>query len=410
MGVANGLALLGLSLDLFLDVDWFKQSDILSPANNKRVQLYIEGDPVPFDGGFKYSALIMDDDDAAYIPSEYLKAGQYWIKTGTATSWEKIGTAGSIQFGDAFSYIEYEVPLTRSMWTFEVEGEAHRQWGNLSISRCDEYGKPMPGGTKITNYLEQRAKAQVDFEKEMMLTYGNQTKHLLDPNTGKQITTSPGLFEYLEQGNVIRYSPETQGIDFMVDQIESLWNDRVSIGNRELVLLTGQGGLKIFNEWVNDKFGNTAATYSWDFVLQRRDPFDNKNGRKGYAFVQPQFVEYVLPTFGTIKIAHWKTLDNTRINTIKYPGSIYPIQSYEFIAFNIGFGESNVKFLSRRDNKISTYRPGLWSPFGATGQDNPVFKVPSYEDESYKWIHSESYGVVVLEPQNALFFKPNISY
>jgi len=36
--------------------------------------------------------------------------------------------------------------------------------------------------------------------------------------------------------------------------------------------------------------------------------------------------------------------------------------------------------------------------------------IPSYEDESYKWIHSESYGVVVLEPQNALFFKPNISY
>ena len=105
-----------------------------------------------------------------------------------------------------------------------------------------------------------------------------------------------------------------------------------------------------------------------------------------------------------------KTLDNTRINGVKYPGSIYTANSYEFIALNIGFGESTVKMLRRTDNKIRTWIPGLWSPFGAVGLDNPYFKFPAYQEESYKWIAKESYGLVVMDPTNTLYFKPNMAY
>lgn len=400
----------GMPVSLWLDVDWYKQSDVLAPVVNKRCQILITGEePVPFDGGFKYEGVLLDGEDAAYVPDEYFTQGEYWLKIGTLTSWEKAGTAGSIQFGEAFSYIEFEVALTTSEWEFEIEAEAHRQFGNLAVTRCDEENRPVPQGTKITNYHEMRAAAQIDYEKELFLTYGSSTSHLIDPNTNKQITTGPGLFEFLEEGNDMPYDPETQGIDFIVDQIESLWFDRVPTSNRELLLFTGEAGMKIFSEWVNEKFGSTPATYSWDFVLQRRVPFDNKGGRGGFAFGKPQFVEYMLPTFGSIKIAHWKTLDNTRINGVKYPGSIYPITSYEFIAFNIGFGEPNVKFLARRDNKFSLYIPGLWSPFGATGSDNPVFKWPTYMEESYKWLHKESYGVVLLDPTASIRFRPNVT-
>lgn len=366
--------------------------------------------PVPIDSGFQYEVVLLEEDDAAFVPEEYFTAGDYWLKTGTSTSWENRGTAGSIQFGEGFSYIEWQVPLTTMMWEFEVQGEAHRQYGNLEISRCDDEGRPIPGESRITNYHEARAMAQIDYEKELFLTYGSKTEHLIDRNTGDQISTGPGLFAYLEEGNVMPYSPETQSVDFIAEQIEALWFDRVPTQNRELLLLTGQAGLKIFNEWVTEKFGNTAATYGWDFVLQTRRPFDVASGRKGFAFSPPQFTEYQLPTFGNIKIAHWPILDNTRINGVTYPGSIYPVSSYEFIAFNIGFGEPNVKFLAREDNKIESYFPGLWSPLGATGTDNPMFKSPSYWRESYKWVKSESFGVVLIEPGTTLHFRPNITY
>lgn len=401
----------GIPFKIYLDVDWYKEGDVLSPTVMKRLQARIVSElavPAP-NGGFQYDAVLLDEDDAAFVPEELFDAGEYWIKTGSITSWENFGTAGSIQFGDGFSYIEWQVPLTTMAWEFEITGEAHRQWGNLEISRCDDEGRPIPGESRITNYHEARALAQIDYEKELFLAYGNKTEHLIDRNTGDQITSGPGIFSYLEEGNIMPYSPETQSIDFIANEIEAFWFDRVPANQRSLLLLTGQAGMKTWNEWVTQKFGNTAATYGWDFVLQTRRPFDISSGRKGFAFSPPQFVEYVLPTFGSIKIAHWPLLDNTRINGVKYPGSIYPVSSYEFIAFNIGFGEPNVKFLSRMDNKIQSFYPGLWSPIGATTQDNPVWKVPAFWKESYKWLHRESFGVVLMDPSSTLHFKPNIS-
>lgn len=413
-GDINGrenLGVNGVPFTYFSDVDWYKAGDVLAPVRNKRCNILLRSEEgTPFDGGFTYDAVLITTNDADFLPSEYLAAGEYWIKIGALTSWEKMGTAGSIQFGESFAYVEFEVPLTTMAWEFEVDAEAHRQWGQLMVTRCDDEHKPVVNGTKITNYLEAKARKQIDKEKEYWMSYGSQSEHLLDQNTGKQITSGPGLFEYLEEGNVIPYSPEVQNIDFILEQIEALWFDRVPVAQRELLLYTGQAGLKLFSEWVSDKFNGTAAMYSWDFVLQKRKPFDAKGGRDGYSFAAPQFVEYHLPTFGVIKIAHWAILDNTIINGVTYPGSFYPVSSYEFIAFNIGFGEPNVKFLTRNDNKIHTYIPGLWSPFGATGQDNPVFKTPGYYEESYKWLHKETFGLVLIDPSASLYFKPNVSY
>lgn len=391
------------------DVDWYTEGDILAPLVNKRAQIVIQSnEAVPFDGGYRYEAVLLDGSDDAFLPPEYLSGNNYWIKTGALTGWEKMGQTGSIQFGEGFAYIEFEVPLTTMAWEFEVDGEAHRQWGNIEIIALDDEDRPVI--SRETNYLELRANAQIDMEKEYFLTYGTMSNHLIDRRSGKPITTGPGLFEFQEEGNIIPYDPEVSNLDFMVSHIEAFWFDRIPVNQREITLLTGQAGLKIWSEWVEQKFGNTAATYTYDFILQQRDPFDTATGRGGYAFSKPQFVEYVLPTFGTIRIAHWPLLDNTRISTVKYPGSIYPVTSYEFHAFNIGFGEPNVKFLQRADNKIQTYIPGLWSPYGATGQDNPVFKVAAYMEESYKWMHKESFGVVLLDPSAALRFVPNVTY
>lgn len=401
----------GLPFLFRADVPWFKTGDLLSPVANKRVQIAVVSDePTPVDGAYEYETILWDEDDTAFIPEYYFEQGAYWIKMGSVTSWEKAGSFGSIQFGDGFAYVEWEIPLTTMGWTFEVEGEAHRQWGNLEISRCDDQGNPLPMGGKITNYLEAKARAQVDYETELFLTYGTQAKIFLDKNSGKAITTGPGVQAFLEEGNVIPFSVKVNGIDSIAERLEALWFDRVPFSQREVILYTGQAGMKLFSEWVNEKFGNTASSFSYDFYLKSRTPYDARGGRDGYAFAAPQFVEYVLPTYGVIKIAHWPLLDNTRINGVLYPGTFYPVSSYEFFAFNIGFGESNVKFVMRDDNKIDTIMAGLWSPFGATGIDNPVFKNPAYQEESYRWLHRKSFGVVMMDPSLSAWFKPNIVY
>jgi len=401
----------GMPFTIVLDVDWFKEHDILVPLINKRAQVVVMSEGgIPHDGGYRYEVVLLEEADTAFMPVEYLAAGEYWLQAGSVTSWEKAGTFGTLQFGEGFSYIEFEVPLTTMAKTFEIEGEAHRQFGNLRLSRCDEYKQPIPEGTKITNYIELRANKQIEDEKELFMAYGTKTEHLLDNNTGKQITTGPGYFEYAESGNTIPYSPEVNNLDFLTDQFDQLWFNRIPAAQRSVVLLGGTAFVKKFSEWVNQKFNSQAVQIPYTFYLKNGTPFDKSNGRDGYKYVAPQFTEYVLPTFGTIKVAIWDLLDNTRINGVNYPGSFYPVSSYEAYAFDIGFGEPNVKFLRRDDNMISTYQVGLWSPFGATGQDNPVFKSASYTDESYRWLYRETFGLIVIDPTRMVRLVPNVSY
>lgn len=401
----------GLEFQLWLDVDWYKSNDVLAPHRNKRIQVVVRNDePIMYDGGYLYDVVLLSDGDD-FIERELLDTSQYWIKMGSVSSWEAIGTPGSIQFGHSFAYMEFEVPLTTMSWEFTVEGEAHRQYGNLEIMRCDEYGNVMPNEGKLSNYLEGQARMQMDWEKEAFLTWGSQAETIMDNTTSKVITTGPSLMQYLECGQVVPYSPEVHGIDFVVEQMDNLWFDRVATANREVVLYTGQAGLRLFSDWVLEKYGDTAAVFDYSFVLSPRQPYDQRGGRQGFAFAPPQFTEYLLPSFGSIKVAHWPILDNTRINGVNYPGTHFPVSSYEFIAFNTGFGRSNVQFLNRTDNKISTYIPGLWSPAGAIGPDNPIWKSGNPEiGDAYKFIHRESFGMAVIDPTTLVWFKPNISY
>jgi hypothetical protein len=401
----------GLEFEFWSDVDWYKAHDVLAPVRNKRVQIVVQSDEArEFDGGYIYDVRVLGTDDD-FLDPDFLISSEYWLKMGSIQSHGEIGTFGSIQFGQGFSYMEFEAPLTTMGWEFTVEGEAHRQWGNLEITRCDDEGRPMPEEKKITNFLEGQAMMQMDYEKELFIAYGSQSENLIDKNTGKPITTGPGVFEFLECGQVIGYSPEAHGMEYVMERLEALWFDRVPVSKRDVVFYTGQAGLKLFSEWVNQKFGESAATYDYSFILSPRTPFDNRGGRKGFAFAAPQFTEYVLPTFGSVKVAHWPILDNTRINGVNYPGSYYPASSYEFIAFNTGFGEAPIQFFNRVDNKISTYLPGLWSPAGAIGETNPIWKTGDTRiGDAYKYIHRETFGVVMADPSTTLWFKPNVSY
>lgn len=404
------LGLGGFDFRIGLDVDWYREGQRLAPIANKRIQIVLTSDASVTQGGYEYTAVMLDEDGDAILPDEYLNYGQYWISMGSVASWEKFSGKGSIQVADHFSYLEYEVPLSTSEWKFTVDGEAHRQWGNIEITRLDEYDRPVDQSTRITNYLEMKARTQVKREIDLINAWGTSSTHLLDSKTSKQITTSAGYFSFMEEGNVIPYMPGPDAIDFIIEQLEAAWFDRVPEAQRSALFLTGTPGLRQFSEWVESRFGSTATIQYYDFVLKKRIPFDNANDRDGYALVRPQFTEYHLPSFGKIIVGHWKALDNTRDNGVKFPGTIYPARAYEYVCFDIGFGQSNLKFFERDDNVIDTITPGYWSPAGAVGPNNPIWKQRAYSDESYMWEHRRSFGAVLMRPEASIWFKPSVSY
>ena len=405
----------GATFKLWTNSDLFQALDVVAPQENKSYEMVIQSEfATPYQGGYLYDVILKDTSPGAFFERIYFQPGAYLIKMGALQSWEEIGSFGSLQLAKSFSYLEYRVPLTTMAWEFTVEGEAHRQWGSVAVMRAEGQGdqrRPVIGEGMIYNWIEEMAKMQIDYEKELSMLHGRSARGLIDPKTLKEITASPGLDEWFEYGQDVPYSPEVNSLDYIFEQLEAQWDDSLDTDNWSIEFLTGRGGLRVFNDWVKEKFGETAARYDFDFVLQTRTPFDNKYGRKGYAFVPPQFVEYVLPGYGSIRVAHWSALDDKRINGVMYPGTNLPVSSFEFIALNSGYGEPNIKKLVRTDNSTTAYECGFWSPWGKIDVNNPYQKtVNSDIGDRYKFYHRESFGLLAENPELLLRIRPLVSY
>jgi hypothetical protein len=409
----------GLPFEVWVDHDFYSALDVLAPIHNKSFEMVVQSDyATPYKGGFVYQVVLKDSDPASEFDRIYFQAGEYLIKMGSLQSWEEIGSFGSIQLGETFSYLEYRVPLTTMGWKFEVQGEAHRRSKSIAVVGCDDIqidgnGNKIPMGIKsagITNYIETKARMQIDMEKELAMIYGRSSRNMIDPKTLKEITTSPGLMEWFEYGQEVPYNPKVNSLDYIAEMFEGLWEDRLETDQWDVELLTGKAGMKLFSTWIAEKFGDMATVTNYDFVLKETTPFDNNYSRDGYAFTPPQFTQYVLPGYGRVRVAHWPLLDDQKINGVRYPGSQHPVSSYEFIAINgAGFGEPNVQKLVRTDNRYTGYQCGFWSPWGAVNQDNPFVSNPHVDiGDRYHYFHRESFGLLVMDPELLIRFRPTI--
>lgn len=394
----------GLPFKIKLSIEGLSPYDVVAPKRNKRAGLVIQSEGRGKGGAFEYDVVIFANPsyESAFNGAYLNKANDEWEKLGTIASDKGSLHYSGLMLGYNWAWLEYSVKMSTAQYKFSVDQDAHEQWGNLEIARCDEYGKPIKGTTKITNFLEMEAKTQIDEETDKMLLYGEATEHLTGLR-GENITTSPGLFQWYSEANEYPYKPTSRGFKQVIKTVSSLWFDRIPIPKRKLALYTGEGGIEVFNDFVKEEFGDNAVTVSYDFVLGEAPPFEP--GRKGYSYNNYQFTKYKLPTFGEITVVHWPLLDNTRINGAYYPGTNKPVSSFEFLAFDYGFGKPNIRLLKRNNRDFSTIQPGMYSPYGYVGENNPVFKTPGDPTYfGYHWLFRHSFGLVVVDPKRMVRF------
>jgi hypothetical protein len=398
----------GMPFQIKLSMEGLSFGDVVAPKRNKRAGLIIQGDGRGVGGAWVYDVVIFANPsyESAFNAAYLTKNNDEWEKIGAVASDKGSLHYSGLMLGYNWAWLEYSVKMTTAQYKFSIEQEAHEKFGNLEIARCDEYGKPMKGTTKITNYLEMEAKTQMDEETDKMLLYGEATEHLTGLR-GELITTSPGLFQWFSESNEYSYKPTSRGFKQIIKTISNLWFDRIQISQRRLVLYTGEGGIEVFNEFVREEFGDSAVSASYDFVLGESPAFEP--GRKGFEYAPPQFTKYKLPTFGEISLVHWPLLDNTRVNGAYYPGTNKPASSYEFLAFDYGFGKPNIRLLKRNNRDFSTIQPGMYSPYGMVGEQNPVFKQPGDPTFfGYHWLSRHTFGLVVIDPKRMVRFFPDV--
>jgi hypothetical protein len=402
----------GAEFNIKLDVEWYAEGDLLATDVAKECQVRVQGLPIADGTGFIYPVVVVDRIESSFFPPELLEDGLKWIKVGAAFG-EASRAYGSTQF-TGMSYIEFESTLTDWGKQVEVTNKAHQL--NLRVSMRDGKGMPMQDyPDQIISYIEAEFLAQAKWEKELMLYYGRSSNNqIVDGSVGYEVRLGPGLLEFLEDGNVIPYPVLGGSLDMFVDFLQNIWFDRVSPEARNITIYTGQGGLTLWNDWVTEKYSESAIRTNFGDMTRDGKSYDSKNYR-GAKFPTTYFTEYTIFPFGSIKVEHWPILDSTWLNgSLTHPETNLPLSSYEFIVLDYGLGMgggSNIELLKRNDSEIYTYECGTWSPAGPintkTGRGGFSTSGPQ---RSYILYAADTFGLRVRDVTLTAWFKPSVSY
>lgn len=395
-----------------LDVEWYVEGDVLAPDVAKEVQVLVEGLPVADGTGFIYNVRLVDRDGKSYFPPELLEAGLNWIKIDAVYSEASRGY-GSTQFYGT-SYIEFQSDLTDYGKQVEVTNKAHDL--NLRMTMCDDKGmeiKDYP--SQIISYVEAEFLAQAKWEKEMRLYYGRSSGgQLIDQTVGYHRRIGPGLLEFLEDGNVIPYPVNGGSLDMFEDFLQSIWFDRVDPSRRNIVAYTGQGGLKLWRDWLAEKYSIQPNMQNHTDFTKPGKSYDPAN-HSGYKINTHQPTEASFFPFGSFRVEHWSILDSTYLNgAVTHPETGLPLSSYEFIILDYGLGngaDSNIELLKKSDSEVYTYQCGTWSPAGPlngrTGRSGFASAGPN---RSYVLYHAETLGIRIKDVSLTAHFVPCASY
>lgn len=408
MGNPNGncefIGAAGAPFKIIFDIDHFQPSDQLAPVENGRAIIRITSYARKVSGGYQYEAILLNNE--THLPKSYL-TGKFWTRAGQASSYREpiSGLAGSFSWTAGWAYLRFEVPLSTMTKEYSIDMETHLKEGSLAVGCKYEDNVIVEG---VTNRLEIEFDAAFESEMEHLLIHGEMSKHLVDPVNRRAITTGPGLYAYLEESNLIKYNPFVNSIDMIVDLIQVYWYDRVPVNKRNLVLMTGEAGLKLWHEWIAEKFNGNAVEVEHNFILDSAAAHDA--AKRGYALGGFQFTKFHIQPFGTVAVGHMPMLDDTLYDAKMMPNSIYTVRSHEFIAFDWGMGNPGVQLVRNSQRSHDLLIPGYWSPYGLVGAKNPMYKVPANPElgYTYQYRKTETFGLVVRDSSRVLLFRPSI--
>jgi hypothetical protein len=397
-------------IKLKLNIQQYVEGDVICPDIAKDNQLIVEG--IPEDDGtwFIYTCRVVDRGGETYFPAELFAKGLSWIKID-AVYGEASRGYGSTSYQGA-SYLEFASSLTDYGKQVEVTNKAHQlnlrmEFYTSNDTKLEQYP------AQIISQIEAEFLAEAKWEKEKRLFYGRSSgNQLIDPSSGYHRRIGPGLMEFLEDGNHIPYPVTGGSLDMFEDFLQSIWFDRVDPSRRNVVAYTGQGGLKLWRDWLAEKDLLNHYFKNFDQATRSATSYDQKN-YSGYKINTSQPTEASFFPFGSFRVEHWPILDNTTLNGgILHPETGLPLSSYQFIILDYGMGDgvsSNIELLKRRDSEVYTYQCGTWSPVGPlnSGSGRGGFTC-SGPNRSYILYHADTLGLRVKDVSLTAWFDPYV--
>lgn len=409
-GIGNSRITLGF------DTDWFGPNDIVIFEGFRETPFLIKTHPQPKGDHYVHELVLLDDDDQAWFPLEYLELGTRMIQIGSLIG-ESTINRGNVHFGEGNTFIQFEVPMSRMGWEMKVTDNAQLKASNVRLKPIDK-AIMMQNGMKapdiLINTWDLKFKAACNQQKDLAMLFGRSagrvTSKFLDGMTEKPLQSGPGFYEFAEQAIVLDWNPESNIINFITSHIPPLWNDKVAPEDRVIDAWTGSLGLMKWQKAAEalDRHG-VLQTAEWNYG--EADAFFK--GRKGVVLNKKQYRAIYIEPFGLIRVNYLPFLDSELIESRRYQG--FPITSAEFFIFNYGHGDargdqSNVYMLKNNRVEQWGYSTGTWTPTGPAFLDVNKGRYRSHSKENAYWmIHECAFGFLIKDTSDMIYIRPAIA-
>ena len=222
---------------------------------------------------------------------------------------------------------------------------------------------PIKNNMYITSVAEVKFNKEFEMEKELHLMYQRSSSTVVDESTGYYVNQGPGLQEILEDGYREYYNTFSIGLvrDFLTD----IFFGRVAYDQRNVVMWTGEIGLRLFDEAINQ--------ITQGYFKDMKDYFIKVDGNSlvpggptGLSYTETPWTQYKFKLGGSLTVMHMKAYDDVTFNTILDENG-YPAESSRFTFVNYGLGDGfgkNIAYLKSSRDVAYGYTGGLSNPYG----------------------------------------------
>lgn len=416
-GIGNSLIYIGL------DTDALGPNNTLWFEDYRTMQFLIQTEPIPDGSGiYKYGMVIVDS-EVDYIEDFFDKVPEGTaVILGPTPIPEDTTRRGNVllPYGDA--YLEFEAPMTRMGVSTKITDKAWQAAKHFIVNAHEDeamdymeknYGdKDMKIlGTDLEMAFVTETNRMIDYH----LTWGRANgqfvgKHL-DVYNNRPLTLGPGLVQFLEQGIIKEYNPDTKtGFNMFRGLFRHAWLNKTRPEDTVVHVFTGSGGLELVQKWGEYEDNKLQVFNTEDLNYEMTDDLYNQ-GRKGVILRKKQYRGIYLEPYGKVIFHYLPFLDNTSVNTKRHQD--WPLDSYQFIVFDFGLGDvregSNINIFKNPDLEQFGYGTGTWGPAGGTLGQVPRFQTTLPGENAYELIRETAFGFVIKDVTSLLWAVPAIA-
>lgn len=368
---------------------YFTDVHLIVGERNEAYPIQILDDPQQVGSGWRYKCRLLTGDPNLFIPYDEVLPGKRfskeWAPVEQTMSTKGAGISHTFPFKmrNALTMIRYQDTVP----------------GNLKKRPVKFMWKDAKTGKIAKTWLDKQA---YDFEMEyqdaiaklIMYATANKTDAGTYINKGKsgfELQQGAGIKQQMEASNY--YSYNSFSIKALIDMILDLSVGKIPMGQRNIVLTTGERGMVQFHEAVEDN----ALLFTPN---QTSDRFKSIKGGLSYG---GQFLEYRGPNGVNITLMHDPLKDDLERNKIFMPNKAGKAESYvyDILSMTTSDGDANIKKLYYDEGR--GYEPGLRNPYDYS--KNTLMSNPKDAWTEHRWYIG---GAVVYDPTRTATYKPTV--